>query len=107
MRLRNRNRHILRPVVGCTLLLACLLLTSGCYRTYFCDNGKTIEARDQLGGERVVVDVDDGSFTLPRVPAASGSKYSDGRRTFWFKGDELSAEIDGKTPYGRCVLPSK
>ena len=107
MKLPKRNRRIMRSVVGGALLLACLLLTSGCYRTYFCDNGKTIEAREQLGGERVVFDVDDGSFTLPRVPSASGSKYSDGRRTFWFKGDELMAEIDGKTPYGRCVLPSK
>jgi membrane-bound inhibitor of C-type lysozyme len=105
MRFLRRTWRRLWFALVCALLLACMLMTGGCYRTYFCDNGKTIEARDQLGGERVVIDVDDGAFTLPRVPAASGSKYSDGRRTFWFKGDELTAEIDGKSPYGRCVLP--
>jgi membrane-bound inhibitor of C-type lysozyme len=80
-------------------------MTGGCYSTYFCDNGKTIQTRDQLAGERVVIDVGDGDFTLPRVPAASGSKYSDGRRTFWFKGDELLIESGGKYPFGRCVRP--
>jgi membrane-bound inhibitor of C-type lysozyme len=107
MRSLKRNRRIPWAAVGCALILGCLLMTGGCARTYFCDNGKTIEARDQLGGERVVIDTGDGDFTLHKVPAASGSKYSDGRRTFWFKGDELTVEVEGKTPYGRCVLPSK
>jgi membrane-bound inhibitor of C-type lysozyme len=38
------------------------------------------------------------------VQAAEGSKFSDGTRTFWFKGDELIVESAGKTPYGRCTL---
>ena len=100
-------RRIVWSSLGCALLLACLLLTGGCSHIYFCDNGKTIEAREQMGGERIVIDVDEGAFTLHRVPADSGKKYSDGRRTFWFKGDELTAEIDGKAPYGRCLAPSK
>ena len=90
--------------VACTLLLACLLMTGGCYRSYLCENGKTIEARDQMGGQRVIIDMGEGDLTLPKVPAASGSKYSDGRRTFWFQGNELTVETDGKNPYGRCVL---
>jgi membrane-bound inhibitor of C-type lysozyme len=90
--------------VACALLLACLLMTGGCYRNYLCENGKTLEARDQMGGQRVVIDMGEGDLTLPRVPAASGSKYSDGRRTFWFQGDQLTVEVDGKSPYGRCVL---
>ncbi len=103
----RRDRRTLRSVFFCTLLISCLTLAGGCAHTYFCDNGKTIEAREQMGGERVVIDVDEGAFTLNRVPADSGKKYSDGRRTFWFRGNELTAEIGGTTPYGRCVMPSK
>jgi membrane-bound inhibitor of C-type lysozyme len=105
MRSLKRTWRGLWLAFGCAMLLACMLMTGGCYRTYFCENGKTIEARNQLGGERVIIDVGDGDITLPRVPAASGSKYSDGRRTFWFQGDELAVEVDGKSLYGRCSRP--
>ncbi len=90
--------------VACALMLTCLLMTGGCYRTYICEGGKSFEARDQMGGQRVIIDMGEGDLTLPRVPAASGSKYSDGRRTFWFQGDAVMPEVDGKNPYGRCVL---
>ena len=43
--------------IACALLLDCLLMTGGCYRTYVCENGKTIEARDQMGGLRIIIDV--------------------------------------------------
>jgi membrane-bound inhibitor of C-type lysozyme len=105
MRFAKRTWRGLWIAFGCAMLVACLLMMGGCYRTYFCENGKTIEARNQLGGERVIIDMGDGDITLPRVPAASGSKYSDGRRTFWFQGDELVAEVDGRSPYGRCSRP--
>jgi membrane-bound inhibitor of C-type lysozyme len=91
--------------VACILLLAALFMTAGCSgTTYFCENGKIIKTRDQLSGQKVVVDVGDGDIILPRVQAAEGSKFSDGTRTFWFKGDELIVESAGKTPYGRCTL---
>jgi membrane-bound inhibitor of C-type lysozyme len=78
----------------------------GCQRAiYFCENGKTIEARYQLEGERVVIDVDDGAFTLPKIPSDSGAKYGDGTRTFWFREDELLIESGGKYPFGHCVRP--
>jgi membrane-bound inhibitor of C-type lysozyme len=89
----------------CILLLAALFMMTGCGgTTYFCDNGKIIKTRDQLSGEKVVIDVGDGDIILPRVQAAEGSKFSDGTRTFWFKGDDLIVESAGKTPYGRCTL---
>jgi len=90
---------------ACILPLAALFMTAGCGGTsYFCDNGKIIKTRDQLSGQKVVIDVGDGDIILPRVQAAEGSKFSDGTRTFWFKGDELIVESAGKTPYGRCTL---
>jgi membrane-bound inhibitor of C-type lysozyme len=103
MRFRKFHHRDLWSGFACILLLTCLLMMGGCYRSYLCENGKTIEARDQMGGQRVIIDVGDGDIALPRVPAASGSKYSDGRRAFWFKGDELTVEVEGKNPYGRCV----
>ncbi len=99
---RNRRGSCLAPV--CALLLAGLLMTGGCYSAYLCDNGKTIKTRDQVSGQKVVIDVGDGDIILPRVQAAEGSKFSDGTRTFWFKGNELIVESAGKAPYGRCVL---
>ena len=38
---------------------------------------------------------------LPEVPAASGAKYSDGRTTFWSKGEEAVVELDGRS-YRDC-----
>jgi membrane-bound inhibitor of C-type lysozyme len=104
MRLLKRNRRGRWSALVSALLLACLLVTGGCYNTYLCDNGKMIKARDQMSHEKVVIDLGDGDIILPRVPAADGSKFSDGSRTFWFKGDELTIEVGGKTPYGRCAL---
>ena len=104
MRIRGFHHRGLWFGIACALLLACLLMTGGCYRTYVCESGKSFEARDQMAGQRVIIDMGEGDLTLPKVPAASGSKYSDGRRTFWFQGDEVTPEIEGKNPYGRCVL---
>jgi membrane-bound inhibitor of C-type lysozyme len=98
--------HRSQVAFACGLLLAFLLMMSGCHQNiYFCDNGKTIEARYQLDGQRVVIDVDEGAFTLPKIPSDTGAKYGDENRTFWFKGDELIVETAGKFPYGRCVMP--
>jgi membrane-bound inhibitor of C-type lysozyme len=97
--------RLFRVAFACGLLMACLLMMSGCHHAYYCDNGKSIDARYQMGGERVVIDVDEGSFTLPKIPADTGAKYGDANRTFWFKGDELIVETAGKFPYGRCILP--
>ncbi|OPY86599.1 MAG: Membrane-bound lysozyme-inhibitor of c-type lysozyme [Syntrophaceae bacterium PtaU1.Bin231] len=104
MRVQGQGCRVLRLVPACALLIAFLVLTGGCYRSYVCENRRIIETRDQAAGDRVIIDVGDGDITLPRVPAASGSKFSDGRRTVWFHGDELTVEADGKRPYGRCVL---
>jgi membrane-bound inhibitor of C-type lysozyme len=102
---RLRRRRGFRAFV-CILIPAALFMMAGCSgTTYFCENGKTIETEFLPGNEKVKIDVEDGTIILPRVPAASGSKYSDGTRTFWFKGDELIVESAGKNPFGRCTLP--
>lgn len=103
MRLPGQDGRGIRFGLACSMLLACLLMTGGCYRSYVCESGKTLKARGQMDGERVIIDVGDGDITLQRVPAASGEKYSDGRRTVWFEGDALTVEADGKSLHGRCV----
>ena len=102
----KRVRRLLAVVFVSALLLLCIFTMGGCHRNiYFCDNGKTIEARYQMDGQRVVIDVDDGAFTLPKIPSDTGAKYGDANRSFWFKSDELIVETAGKYPYGRCILP--
>jgi membrane-bound inhibitor of C-type lysozyme len=36
------------------------------------------------------------TVTLPHVRSGSGARYSDGKITYWSKGDEATIEIDGK-----------
>ena len=51
--------------------------------------------RVELAKERALLFLPGRSVTLAPVPAASGAKYSDGRTTFWSKGDEASLDVDG------------
>ncbi len=46
------------------------------------------------------------SLDLPAVPSASGARYSDGRSTFWSKGDEALLTLDGVEHAG-CRLAKK
>jgi putative lipoprotein len=57
--------------------------------------------RVELAAERARLLLPGRSLALPQVPAASGAKYSDGRTTFWSKGDEASLSLDG-TEHAGC-----
>ena len=46
------------------------------------------------------------SVDLPAVPSASGARYSDGRDTFWSKGDDALLTLDGIEHAG-CRLEEK
>jgi membrane-bound inhibitor of C-type lysozyme len=39
---------------------------------------------------------------LPKVPSASGTKYSDGNSTLWLKGEIATIEVDKGNPYQNC-----
>ncbi len=41
------------------------------------------------------------TVTLPHALSGSGARYSDGKITYWSKGDEATIEMDGKTI--RCM----
>jgi heat shock protein HslJ/membrane-bound inhibitor of C-type lysozyme len=61
--------------------------------TYTCDGNGEILAVYNLGDSASArIEVGDSSWTLPAALSASGSKYSDGKVTFWSKGDEAIFE---------------
>lgn len=88
------------------VLLAAILLTAGCAQeqrlpisdaggtyVYACANDYhfTVLVRD----DSVEVDLGHLTVTLPNVPAASGARFSDGRFTFWSKGEDAVLETPG------------
>jgi putative lipoprotein len=51
--------------------------------------------RVELAAERARLLLPGRSLELPKAPAASGAKYSDGTTTFWSRGDEALLALDG------------
>ncbi len=45
----------------------------------------------------------DGTTKLPRAPAASGARYSNGATVFWSKGDEALIEQAGRVVHKGCT----
>jgi membrane-bound inhibitor of C-type lysozyme len=60
----------------------------------------------QLNGEESTVSflMDGEQLKLKPVLAASGAKYSDGKYTFWSKGQSAFVERDDKVIMSDCVL---
>ena len=67
--------------------------------TYTCSESLRFTARFE--NEAAVLTLPDRELRLPQVVSGSGARYSDGKITFWIKGDAASLEIDGKT-YPDC-----
>jgi len=62
---------------------------------FACPNG--LEALVEFRENAVEILLADGrSFTLPHVPTASGSKYSDGHNIFWEHRGATMIELDGQ-----------
>jgi putative lipoprotein len=51
--------------------------------------------RVEVSKERALVFLPGRSVPLAHVASGSGAKYSDGKVTFWSKGDEASLAVDG------------
>lgn len=51
---------------------------------YTCEDGRTFNA--YYLPERVVLDLPDGSLSLPQAISASGARYAEGKVEFWTKG---------------------
>lgn len=99
---------LLRPLAP-LVLLACLAACGGGavepprQVTYRCAGGATFTAWHYQGGDSVAVEVPRWRRVLPRVEAASGTKYESAGVVFWSKGDSASLEGLPGGPYESCV----
>ena len=57
-----------------------------------CDDGSTFVTR--IEGGKAWLFLTSGTVSLPHVPSGSGAKYSDGKITFWTKGEETMLEAE-------------
>jgi heat shock protein HslJ/membrane-bound inhibitor of C-type lysozyme len=65
-------------------------------RVYDCAGGPAL-ALSEADGEAVDAWLSDGRRRLPRVPAASGARYTDGQVSVWNKGAEVLLEREGQS----------
>lgn len=71
--------------------------------TYSCEGGKEIVAHFTTGdAPQAQVVLGDQSWTLPLVPAGSGSQYAKDATIFWTKGDEATFESSAYN--GKCLV---
>jgi membrane-bound inhibitor of C-type lysozyme len=93
---------ILTVVLGCSSGKA---FKSGV--TYACDGGRsfTVEIYEKV--DMAFLKIEEKRFFLPRVPSASGTKYSEGKVTFWIEGQTAFVEIEGQTEFKNCSVKPK
>ncbi|RKZ80956.1 MAG: hypothetical protein DRQ35_01220 [Gammaproteobacteria bacterium] len=66
---------------------------------YECDQQFSFTAR--IEGEKVWLFLPSETINLPHIPAASGTKFSDGDSLFWTKGNEAMLEVNSVS-YRTC-----
>ncbi len=70
---------------------------------YACKGRKGFSA-DYLSDDTVRATFGSREFVLPRVPAASGARYSDGSVTIHTKGDEAFVEVGNRVLFEDCAV---
>lgn len=89
------------PAKGVTRPAPATAVSEG-YARYRCAGGEEIGVTFQAGGERALLERGGRSELLRRVVSASGAKYSDGKTTFWTKGDTAMVESTGQIALREC-----
>jgi membrane-bound inhibitor of C-type lysozyme len=106
-------------ILGVTLLSLTLILACGQQEepikvqkpapaskllVFNCEGGKgfTVEFDDK--DENALLTLNDKTLKLPHVPSGSGAKYSNGKTTFWTKGEKSFVEVDGKIILRDCKV---
>ena len=69
---------------------------------YFCDGGKSFQARFDAATRSAWVRFPDREFRLDAVPDAAEGRYSNGRTTLNSKGDEASLTEGATLSYTNC-----
>ncbi|ACT06577.1 putative lipoprotein [Dickeya chrysanthemi Ech1591] len=97
------------------LITGVLLLLSGCAQLmpaakpqtlhYRCGTMPlTVTLNPDPQGDSATFLLDGESHTLPQVPAASGTRYSDERYAFWSKGNQAFIVRGDRIIVNDCVL---
>jgi membrane-bound inhibitor of C-type lysozyme len=89
---------LLFPLVTCSPLKA----RTPWEKVYGCDEGKPFLVEISQRYESVMLTISGKWYYLPKVPSASGVKYSDRNSTFWLKGESATIELDQKIIYRNC-----
>ena len=111
-----RNIHVTMKVVGevglAVVVLASMLSCSQAnvkgeqkWLSFRCPDGQTVMAQFHLPEDQFVdVRFAGRDLRLPHVISGSGARYSDGKTTFWNKGDSVLMEVDDKVVVQDCML---
>ena len=97
--------------VAVALILSCSqanVQTEQKWLSFRCPDGQTVMAQFQLPEDQFVnVRFAGREMRLPHVISGSGARYSDGKTTFWNKGDGALMEVDDKIVVQDCMLQGK
>ncbi|CFR11577.1 MliC family protein [Yersinia kristensenii] len=103
----------MKYLLGATTLLGAVavLILAGCSvvqpksETLHYQCGTTqLQVMQDNKQDKVSLVLDGEQLILPQVRAASGAKYSDGRYTFWSKGNTAFVERNEKVIINDCML---
>ena len=72
--------------------------------SFRCPDGQTVMARFEPQDQFVSVHFAGRDLRLPHVISGSGARYSDGKTTFWNKGNSALMEVDDKVVVQDCML---
>jgi len=93
---------------GLTAMLSCSqtnVETEKSWLGFRCPDGQTVMAQFHLPEDQFVnVPFAGRDLRLPHVISGSGARYSDGKTTFWNRGDSALMEVGEKVVVQDCML---
>lgn len=104
MRYRRRTGIISALALGFALAVGCEQANGRKTHVFRCSEGMVVTVVFSEKDERATMRLGGKTYRLKHVPAASGTKYSDGKVVFWNKGDEALIEINGEMVHDGCRL---
>jgi membrane-bound inhibitor of C-type lysozyme len=93
--------------VALAVMLSCSVTkveTQQSWLSFRCPDGQIVMARFEPQDQFVSVRFAGLDLRLPHVISGSGARYSDGKTTFWNKGNSALMEVDDKVIVQDCML---
>jgi membrane-bound inhibitor of C-type lysozyme len=103
------NRIVQRALAALALAatLSCSPATVGEsqeWLTFRCPDGQSVRVRFEEKAQFAGLELYSKKLRLPRAISGSGARYSDGKTTFWNRGDSALVEVDEKIVLRDCML---